>query len=68
MSLSDILLAVVIFGPWLIPLMRVMRLSRRTSRPVLRPMTQVQTEPARGRDQIWITPQRPSWLTRNRVP
>ena len=68
MSPSDILLAVLIFGPWLVPLARLMRLSRRASHPVSRPAAPVQTEPAEARDQIWITPQRPSWLTRNRVP
>lgn len=68
MSPSDILLAVLIFGPWLVPVARLMRLSRRASKRVSPLATPVQAEPAEARDQIWITSQRPSWLTRNRVP
>lgn len=69
MSLSDILLAALIFGPWLVPVARLLRLSRRASKQWVSPSaTPVQAEPTEARDQIWITPQQPSWLTRNRVP
>jgi hypothetical protein len=67
MSPSDILMAVLICGPWLIPAVRLMRVGRRVSESVSRPAVPVQTEPVRARDQIWVTPQRASWLTRNRV-
>jgi hypothetical protein len=67
MSPSDVLMAVLILGPWLIPAMRLMRMARRASESVSLQAAPVQTEPVRARDQIWVTPQRASWLTRNRV-